>query len=389
MHMKKIASCFIYAYYAAYYALCMLIGIFARNFKTYKNLWLVSERKYDARDNGFFFFEYLTQNHPEINCAYVISKNSADFEKVKRTGRVIEPKSFSHMLAFAVSKVRISTHYMGPAPDTYRFAVMKRIGLIRGKDVFLQHGIIANDAKELHYPNAKIDLFICTADKEYEFIKNNFGHKDGVVKKIGLCRYDRLKSNIKKQILVMPTWRNFLINLTDEEFVKSEYYKNFQSLINDKMLNSALKENGYEIILYLHFELQKFSHLFKADFPTVKIADFKSSGVRELLVNSSLLVTDYSSVFFDFAYMEKPVLYFWFDEDKFFAAQYDRGYFDCRKDGFGPVAETSGAALDFIIKKLNGGMKTDDVYKKRADLFFGEKSLNRCEKTYKEILKII
>ncbi|UKI38155.1 MAG: hypothetical protein L6V93_09340 [Clostridiales bacterium] len=48
--------------------------------------------------------------------------------------------------------------------------------------MFLQHGIMANDAKELHYPNAKPDLFICTADDEYKFIKENFGHKDGVVK---------------------------------------------------------------------------------------------------------------------------------------------------------------------------------------------------------------
>lgn len=387
--MKKISSLFAYVYYAFYYAFALVLSIFARNFKKYKNLWLISERKTDARDNGFFFFEYMAKNHPEINCAYVIEKTSADFEKVKKLGKTVEPKTFSHMLAFAAAEVRISTHYMGYAPDTYRFAVMKKLGLILGKDVFLQHGIMANDAKELHYPNAKPDLFICTADDEYKFIKENFGHKDGVLKKIGLCRYDSFKNNAQKQILVMPTWRYFLRNLSDAEFIKSDYYKNFYEILTDENLNSALSKHGYEIILYLHYELQKFSHLFKTDLQNVKIADFKNYGVRELLTNSSLLVTDYSSVFFDFAYMRKPILYFWFDEEKFFATQYDKGYFDCRKDGFGRVVKTKDEVVNFLINKLENGMKNDEVYSERADKFFGEEISCRCEKTYREILNII
>jgi len=387
--MKKFSSLFVYVYYAFYYAFALVLSIFARNFKKYKNLWLISERKTDARDNAFFFFEYMVKNHPEVNCAYVIDKNSADFEKVKKLGKTVEPNTFSHMLAFAAAEVRISTHYMGYAPDTYRFAVMKKLGLILGKDVFLQHGIMANDAKELHYPNAKPDLFICTAGDEYKFIKENFGHKDGVVKKIGLCRYDSIKNNAKKQILIMPTWRYFLRNLSDAEFIKSDYYKNFYEILTDKNLNSALSKHGYEIILYLHYELQKFSHLFKTDLQNVKIADFENYGVRELLTESSLLVTDYSSVFFDFAYMRKPILYFWFDEEKFFATQYDKGYFGCRKDGFGRVVKTKGEVVNFLINKLENGMKNDEVYSERADKFFGEEISCRCEKTYREILNII
>ena len=387
--MKKFSSLFVYVYYAFYYAFALVLSIFARNFKKYKNLWLISERKTDARDNAFFIFEYMVKNHPEVNCAYVIDKNSADFEKVKKLGKTVEPNTFSHMLAFAAARVRISTHYMGYAPDTYRFAVMKKLGLILGKDVFLQHGIMANDAKELHYPNAKPDLFICTAGDEYKFIKENFGHKDGVVKKIGLCRYDSIKNNAKKQILIMPTWRYFLRNLSDAEFIKSDYYKNFYEILTDKNLNSALSKHGYEIILYLHYELQKFSHLFKTDLQNVKIADFENYGVRELLTESSLLVTDYSSVFFDFAYMRKPILYFWFDEEKFFATQYDKGYFGCRKDGFGRVVKTKGEVVNFLINKLENGMKNDEVYSERADKFFGEEISCRCEKTYREILNII
>jgi len=106
-------------------------------------------------------------------------------------------------------------------------------------------------------------------------------------------------------------------------------------------------------------------------------------------MESSLLVTDYSSVFFDFAYMRKPILYFWFDEEKFFATQYDKGYFGCRKDGFGRVVKTKGEVVNFLINKLENGMKNDEVYSERADKFFGEEISCRCEKTYREILNII
>ncbi len=80
----------------------------------------------------------------------------------------------------------------------------------------------------------------------------------------------------------------------------------------------------------------------------------------EILTDSSLLVTDYSSVFFDFAYMDKPVLYFWFDDENFFA-QYEKGYFNCRKDGFGPVVKTKDGVISFIIKKLDDDIITQSL----------------------------
>ena len=39
-----------------------------------KDLWLISERGREARDNAYFFFIWLKQNHPEINAKYIISK---------------------------------------------------------------------------------------------------------------------------------------------------------------------------------------------------------------------------------------------------------------------------------------------------------------------------
>ena len=54
--------------------------------------------------------------------------------------------------------------------------------------------------------------------------------------------------------------------------------------------------------------------------------------IQNLLKDSALMITDYSSVFMDFAYMEKPEIYFQFDEDQFRSTHYAKGYFDYKKD---------------------------------------------------------
>ena len=389
--MKKILNYLTYIGYVIYYIFALCIGFFAKRTPYYRDLWLISERQTDARDNGYHFFRYLRCEHPEVNCAYIISRESPDYKKTAELGKTIEPQSFRHMIAYACASVYIFTHYISSAPDTYRFAILRRFGFVRGKSVMLQHGIIANDLTELHYPKAKADIFVCSAKAEYEYITERYNYPDGVVKRLGLCRYDRLLSghDEKKRILVMPTWRYFLRGLSDEDFKKSEYFKNFNSLINDEALGKAMEEKGYEIVLYLHYELQRYAHFFEEKSKRVHVLKMSDADVQQLLMESKLLVTDYSSVFFDFAYMSKPLVYLQFDEDRFFETQYERGYFSCRRDGFGPVMNRVDEAVGFIVDKLNGGVETDEKYKNRVSEFFGEMTGNNCEKTYAEVKKIL
>ena len=52
----------------------------------YRELWLVCERGNDARDNGYWFYRYLKEKHPEINARYVIEADSADRAKIEALG---------------------------------------------------------------------------------------------------------------------------------------------------------------------------------------------------------------------------------------------------------------------------------------------------------------
>ena len=60
---------------------------------------------------------------------------------------------------------------MGYSPDSYRFAILDRkFKIVKGKKIFLQHGIIKDDIVELHYPRVNLDLFVCSTVPEYDSV---------------------------------------------------------------------------------------------------------------------------------------------------------------------------------------------------------------------------
>ena len=44
------------------------------------------------------------------------------------------------------------------------------------KSALIRHGITSNDLTELHYPNARVDILVCSAVPEYESMVKNYGH---------------------------------------------------------------------------------------------------------------------------------------------------------------------------------------------------------------------
>lgn len=125
----------------------------------YRELWLVCERGNDARDNGYWFYRYLKEEHPEINARYVIETDSADRAKIEALGGMVPRGSFSHYLAYYCADFLIGTHVQPCAPDLILFYHLAEKGIrARGKQVFLQHGIIKDEMEWLH---RKICIWIC------------------------------------------------------------------------------------------------------------------------------------------------------------------------------------------------------------------------------------
>ena len=57
-------------------------AVLRRTCPSFRNLWLVAERGTDARDNGYWFYRYLQEKHPEVNACYVIDPRSPDYDSI-------------------------------------------------------------------------------------------------------------------------------------------------------------------------------------------------------------------------------------------------------------------------------------------------------------------
>lgn len=369
------------------------ISGFFRNSGKYRDLWLISERGDDAGDNGYALFCYIRKTYPECNIKYVIRKDAADAQKVKKAGEIIPFGSFEHYLAIILAEVLISTHLLGYTTNDYLFKRFERRGMLKGKRIFLQHGIIKDDIRELYREEAIPDMFVCSLREEADYVVSQFRQPESVVSLIGLCRYDGLpfrdeQKNVKTgTILLMPTWRRSLYFYSGKDFQETPYYKSWQALLSSERMHAILERYHYRLIFYPHHQMQKFAELFHSDSERITIASKDGCGVQELLVHSDVLVTDFSSVFFDYGYMQKPMIYFQFDRKEFREEHYQQGWFSYEKDGFGKVLEHPDEVEAELEKILDRGCTMEPLYRERQNRLFKFHDHNNCERNYREILK--
>lgn len=358
----------------------------------YRHVWLVAERGREARDNGYHYFAYLRRAHPETNAVYVADPTLPDYARVEKLGRVVAYRSWQHYLLCAASEMKVSTHISGYTPDIERYYMLDKLRVVRGKKVFLQHGIMIDDMKWYHYPNVRMDLFVTTLQKERDFVEWAFGYPQGVVRRLGLCRYDALQRphETKRQVLLMPTWRTYAVEgKTQAEFEQTDYYRHWQALIADPALEALLEKHGYEAVFYPHFEVQRFLSSFHTENNRVHLGALGQMDVQTLLMESALLVTDFSSIQFDFAYMQKPEIYYQFDEAQYWGTHHDRGYFDYRKDGFGPVVTEQGELLAALETALAGQCAISEEMRGHILATFGTIDDRNCERNDQAIRELM
>lgn len=339
--------------------------------------WVLIERGEDARDNAYFFYKYLKRNHPEKKVYYIIDKKSPDYYKVKDDA--VSLGSLKNYWVIAAAEKIISTHCYTGFPDItsrlFRFLRLNK------KYYFLQHGVTKDDIPLLHYDKTGVQLFICGARPEYDYIREKFGYPTGFVQYTGFARYDSLHDfKTKRQILIMPTWRKYISD--EKEFLESEYYHQWNRVLADPKLAQYLRENELMILFYPHFEVQKYLNWFQPASDSIILADFAHFDVQTLLKESLLLITDYSSVFFDFAYMRKPMVYFQFDQEEFFSKHYNRGYFSYTRMGFGPVEDSVDSVINAIIQCADNGFTPKIEYLNRIETFFPLYDKKNCERIY-------
>lgn len=355
-----------------------------------RTLWLVSEDG-QARDNGYHFYRYIRLNHPNDYCFYAIKKNSAKYKDVSRLGNVIHWGSIKHWLYYMSAGLNISSQKGSNPCPVFWYLIHVSLGLYRNR-VFLQHGVTHNDAKWLYYSKTKFKYFICGTKQEYSYIYNNFGYHKNALILAGFARWDNLKDTSRRQkhysILIMPTWRKWLGGDRNalfevKDFEKTDFFIKWEQLLSDEEFASFLREKQITVYFYPHVNMQRFLKSFKAaKSNNIKVVSLDED-IQQFFNKCNVMITDYSSVAFDFAYLNKPVIYYQFDKKQFFSKQYSRGYFMHERDGFGPVVENKEALINSIKDIYEGGLL--NKYKNNVDTTF----LSRRDCNSREIYEAI
>lgn len=350
----------------------------------YNGSWLFMDRIEYADDNAEHLYRYIMNNRLRNKIFFVLDKNSSDWARLYDEGfSLLEYGSKSHEIALRNCSVIISSHAGFEQIDYFRDGSLKF-----KKFVFLQHGVTKDDLHKW-LNGKKIDLFVTTTQPEYNSIVNddfNYRFTKKEVKFLGFPRFDYLFNHIgeaENYILVTPTWRSYLDENSFDESVYKKYW--FSFLFSEKLSDLCLKYN-YRVIIQPHPNIRKFITR-KEISPYISF----SSGEKyqDLFIKSKILITDYSSTAFDMAYMNKAVLYYQFDEKEFFSGvhTYQKGYFDYRKDGFGPVSTNTDELLLQLEELMKIG-KVPEVYKNRIDETFTLRDSNNCERCFNAICNL-
>ncbi|WP_167955787.1 bifunctional glycosyltransferase family 2 protein/CDP-glycerol:glycerophosphate glycerophosphotransferase [Anaerosporobacter faecicola] len=158
----------------------------------------------------------------------------------------------------------------------------------------------------------------------------------------------------KKTILYAPTWR-------DDEFYGSGQYK-FELKLDLRKMKQELGEE-YVVLLRTHYYIAD-------SLDTTGVEDFafnlsKYDDIAEIYLISDLLITDYSSVFFDYANLQRPMLFFTYDLEKY--RDVLRGfYIDMLEEIPGPLLYTSDEVLN-AIKDID---HIKEEYSERYNVFY-------------------
>ncbi len=359
-------------------------------------VWIVSDRRISAGDNGEAFYKYL-KGKIGINKYFAIEQTSEDYKRLKKLGfKLLQPGSNKFKMKYLIADAIVSAHFEDDqlTPVTNKFIpdiVQKK------KHIFLQHGIIKDDLSSVYSrKNQKLDMFVTSSKPEYDSIVNTqmYFADASVTKLTGLPRYDYLSNDEKKIILVIPTWRRSAVDHMNHEtgnwelksdFEDTYYFKFYSELLTNERLKAVLEDKGYRLCYFPHSNMLASNKYFE-ELGSVDIIDGEERNYSKLFAQASLMVTDYSSTAFDFGYLRKPIIFCQGDKEEFFGSHtYTEGYFDYERDAFGKITYSLDEAIDEIIKLVESGCRLEKKYLDRINGFFPYNDKNNCKRVYNEI----
>lgn len=213
--------------------------------------------------------------------------------------------------------------------------------------------------------------------KEY----SRFNEKNII--KATLPRFDLLQDqkHDKRKIFFFFTWR---LSFSAVPYQKSLYYKSINSFFNNEKLKKLLTQHNIELNTYLHHALLERNENFSLG-NNIKI--YNSTDISTLIKNSDLLITDYSSIWSDFFFMNKPVIFYRPDRHDKILIDQDRLNIDFSEqsnDLLFNITDDENTVIDWIEKYIKTDFELENDYKQRQNKLFYTKN-NIREKILEQV----
>lgn len=332
----------------------------------------------------YSMFEYLQEK--SIKSYYIIYSTQPQLNEIlKKYGKNVIVIRHQKLIHFSLFFKLIKTkHFLSSFASGTK--ILK--ALLRTNSnidyVFMQHGVVYLKYSIFDsYNSANFDRVIVSNRIEAEIWKKYGGFSENNIIIAGLSRWDLLKnieSPKEKSIFIFFTWRR---TFAEKDYMDSKYYKNIISLLNNKNLKNILKENNIKIYYGVHHALlNEHTKDFIIDSKNIEIV--KIENVSEYVRKCNLLITDFSSISFDFLFQNKPVIYYLLDRNDKFLNEIDlaaeENAFLQLENLFNRCSDES-EVLNLIELYLKNDFKLESEKHESIDRFFNYKE-NIREKIY-------
>jgi CDP-glycerol glycerophosphotransferase (TagB/SpsB family) len=370
------------------------VYFFMRPIMKRRPVWMYLDKIYKGGDSSEYLYRYASAQKDGIKHYYLIDKKSTDYKRLKKDGfKPLVRGSIKHRLVFLMADMMVISNSTVFAFNNYGLPNSSQVrDLVDFHVCCVQHGMsVQKIAVAQNRLRDNTRLYFCASKYELENLSRPIYDYVGydALKLTGVPRYDGLVNDDKKQIMISPTWRmQAAVPVRTNEgeqrdynplFKESTYFQVFNSLINDSRLIEAAQKYGYRIKYVLHpIVSAQVDDFDKNDYVDV-IPAVGDMSYERMFCESSLMVTDFSGIQFDFAYMRKPLVYL---HHKDIPQHYEEGTFFYDTMAFGEIAHDNDELIDLLCEYMASGCKMKEEYVRRADDFFYYNDHNNCKRIY-------
>ena len=345
-------------------------------------------------DNAAVYHKYLLNNHKDQVTAYWMYDPKTSYAQKQKIENAVPLGSFKNYLLFFRADYTFHGHSLlydiVPAADKFLFLNRKTIitHVSHGIEGFKKILIQKEDVPLLK----RTDYFNCASQYEYELKLNKWKIPEHKLIITGFPRFDRYPPNQPakevKNILMMMTWREWLFDLTKEEFVDSVYFKSTVGLLKHEGIQKLLSDHDLKLNIALHPFMKKFEKYFTGMTDNehgIRFLDFNQETIEYSIDHNDMLLTDITSVSWDFLYLNKPIIFYMFDQQEYLEK---RGtYLNMDTDLYGYKADSIDHVYEYLEKIIKEKITYNVRYPKATDYidYFDQ---DNCKRLTKRVMNL-